>query len=227
MPRGKSTPKEDEFSEPGSSFISKLPSLDCSDVVTPARKKLRSNSSPIDIAAVSFDDDDDFCEEASDFEDVEEGWLASALSRELSEICSLNEKNAFHPTSQDRIGIFFSTFPQPFALENYVLRLVRYMDCSKAAFVVAMIYLDRLQRADNRFVITEFNVHRLFLTAIVIAAKFLDDSVYKNSHYAFVGGITSIREMNRLEEEMLRLLEFQVCADADSFRTYESILSDC
>jgi len=51
------------------------------------------------------------------------------------------------------------------------------------------------------------NVYRLFITSIVVAAKFLDDKYYKNSYYASVGGIP-ISTMNEMEVEMLKMLNF-------------------
>lgn len=194
-------------------------------VSLPARKKQRFESSPVDItfAAAELEDSSVF-DDAVHFEDTPEDWLASAVSLLLSQKCDRNDSNAFRPTPEQAIGIFFSSIRLPFAVDSYVLRLVTYMDCSKAAFVCALIYLDRLVRIDPRFRITVYNVHRLILTATVIATKFLDDSVYKNTHYAYVGGISQIAEMNRLEKEMLRLLEYRVSVDAAEFRYFERVL---
>jgi len=56
------------------------------------------------------------------------------------------------------------------------------------------IYLDRLEFPQ----LNELNVHRFILAGLRIAAKFLEDLVWKHDRYAKVVGISS-RELSRLE----------------------------
>ena len=56
------------------------------------------------------------------------------------------------------------------------------------------IYLDRLEFP----CLTELNVHRFVLAGLRIAAKFLEDLVWKHDRYAKVVGVSS-RELSRLE----------------------------
>jgi hypothetical protein len=57
--------------------------------------------------------------------------------------------------------------------------------------------------------LTSLNVHRLVLTGVMLSAKFLDDRYFNNAFYAKVGGV-STPELNRLEMEMLTLLDFRL-----------------
>ena len=41
------------------------------------------------------------------------------------------------------------------------------------------------------FVISSLNVHRLLITAIMLASKFFDDVYYNNAYYARVGGTSN------------------------------------
>lgn len=52
----------------------------------------------------------------------------------------------------------------------------------------------------------------MLLTAVVIAAKFDEHAWFTNAWYARVGGIASVSELNRLEVEMLRVLDYRVLA---------------
>ena len=65
--------------------------------------------------------------------------------------------------------------------------------------------LERHPRGFN-FKLTQANVHRLLLSALVLAAKFYDDIYYSNQHYAKVGGV-SHKEIDLLEYQMLCLLQ--------------------
>ena len=65
------------------------------------------------------------------------------------------------------------------------------------------IYLERLEFPP----LNEFNVHRIVLAGLRIAAKFLEDLVWKHDRYAKVAGVSS-RELSRLE---LGLLPKRVC----------------
>jgi hypothetical protein len=56
------------------------------------------------------------------------------------------------------------------------------------------VYLDRLEYPQ----LNELNVHRIVLAGLRIAAKFLEDLVWKHDRYAKVVGVSS-RELSRLE----------------------------
>jgi PHO85 cyclin-6/7 len=56
------------------------------------------------------------------------------------------------------------------------------------------IYLDRMEYPP----LDEYNVHRFVLAGLRIAAKFLEDLVWKHDRYSKVVGVTT-RELSRLE----------------------------
>lgn len=56
--------------------------------------------------------------------------------------------------------------------------------------------------------VTSCTVHRLLLTAVMLAAKLMDDKYYNNAYYAKIGGITTL-ELNHMELEMLHMLEYR------------------
>ncbi len=95
-------------------------------------------------------------------------------------------------------------------MDDYVQRLLQHITCSDTVFVHATILLQRLGNMNNRLTISLNNAHRLLITAFVISAKFLDHVSFTNSHYAKGGDIPSVREMNTLELQMLKLLDYRV-----------------
>lgn len=56
--------------------------------------------------------------------------------------------------------------------------------------------------------LTSLTVHRLIITAVMLAAKLMDDKYYNNAFYAKIGGVNT-SELNLMELEMLRMLEYR------------------
>jgi len=71
--------------------------------------------------------------------------------------------------------------------------------------------------------VNKLNVHRLVLTAIMIASKFIEDKYYSNQYWSRVGGITN-DELNALEREMLFTLSFKLSLTRPEFLSLESHL---
>ena len=73
-----------------------------------------------------------------------------------------------------------------------------------------------LLQNDPKLRITALSVHRLLITAVLVAAKFLDDSYFNNAYYAKVGGI-SLEEMNALELDFLLRCDFRLHVVPEAF----------
>ncbi|CAO3565953.1 unnamed protein product [Mortierella alpina] len=67
----------------------------------------------------------------------------------------------------------------------------------------------RLPMAANGFRVNSFNIHRLLITCLMVAAKFTSDHFYSNVRYAKVGGL-SLLELNQLELEFLFTTRFEL-----------------
>jgi hypothetical protein len=104
----------------------------------------------------------------------------------------------------DRLSLFQSSSIPDISIASYLDRIALYSKCSEACFVVALVYIDRFIDAQE-IVVSPFNVHRLFITAILLATKLYDDEYYNNSYYAKLGGI-QIKELNSLEAEFAAMV---------------------
>ena len=71
------------------------------------------------------------------------------------------------------------------------LGMFKYIGGSPIVFVYALILIDRVQEYNEEFYMTYRNVHRLIVTAVVIATKYFDDFYFKNTFYAKLGGIAT------------------------------------
>lgn len=97
------------------------------------------------------------------------------------------------------------------------------MKCTQESYVVALIYLDRVTAMKPELELSNYCIHRLFLTALIISVKFYEDKYYKNSYYARVGGISS-NEVNTLEHEFLIYIEFALFVKSEEYENYLSTL---
>uniref|UniRef100_A0A0D9VBM4 Cyclin n=1 Tax=Leersia perrieri TaxID=77586 RepID=A0A0D9VBM4_9ORYZ len=136
------------------------------------------------------------------------------------------------------------------SVRRYAERIYRYAGCSSACFVVARVYLDRLagrrpEEEEDRessssspaaaaasVVVDSYSVHRLLITSVMVAAKFMDDIHYNNAYFARVGGV-EVAEMNGLELELLFALRFRLNVTPATFAAYcaalegEMVAADC
>jgi len=108
-------------------------------------------------------------------------------------------------------------------VHQYLERIHKYASCSNECFVLALVYIDRLIQRNN-FLLTELNVHRVVITAVLLAAKFFDDAYYNNAYYAKVGGVL-VSEMNGLEVDFLFRINFSLHVTPELFHKYRAELA--
>ncbi|KAJ1427340.1 cyclin-domain-containing protein, partial [Ochromonadaceae sp. CCMP2298] len=117
---------------------------------------------------------------------------------------------------------FQSSYAPDVTIESYLERIRRYSRCSDACFVMALVYIDRLIDG-KKLMLSALNVHRLLITAVMLAAKFHDDLFYNNAYYAKLGGLT-LQELNHLEIELLNLLSFKMFVSDSAYGKYTTQL---
>jgi len=114
--------------------------------------------------------------------------------------------------------------PVPISLDEYMHRMSTFMGCSQECFVMGCVLITRLEAIyAHRSVITTLSVHRLILTAVVIAAKMHEDQCFLNQHYADVGGIP-LEELNQLELYMVKQLGWNLHVSRSEFRGCQTVL---
>lgn len=129
-------------------------------------------------------------------------------------------------------SIFNAKREPKISIAQYVDRFRKFADCSESCYISGLIYLDRLAQKTN-YQLTIFNIHRLYLAAMVLAIKFNDDQYYDNEYYAALGGI-DCTELSALETEMIQLLDFKLFVADDEHgkyltsmeRYYKHLMSD-
>ncbi|KAK6918672.1 Cyclin PHO80-like [Dillenia turbinata] len=147
--------------------------------------------------------------------------LINFLSALLQRVAESNDAN--YRLQTQKISVFHGLTRPTISVQSYLERIFKYASCSPSCFVVAYVYLDRFAQRQPSLPINSFNVHRLLITSVMVAAKFMDDMYYNNAYYAKVGGI-STAEMNFLEVDFLFGLGFHLNVTPTTFHTYCSYL---
>ncbi|KAA8495433.1 Cyclin-U4-1 [Porphyridium purpureum] len=188
--------------EPGS--LSPLSEHSSWDVVSPAPLFQRGASLET-VGDMVFLEDVDECDT-----ECLVSCIAEHLEAEL-DVSRLQQLDKRQPSATDPDIIFYSAQKQKFALVKYIQRVVTLVSGSSSIFILALCFLQRARKADTLLALHDYNVHRLWITAVVLASKMLEDEVYSNEHYAKMGGVPSLVEMNRLEAQLLKKLNFSLC----------------
>jgi hypothetical protein len=102
--------------------------------------------------------------------------VVSILSALLQRVAERNDAAAAAEEGRRRPVSAFQGLTKPaISIGGYLERIFRFASCSPSCYVVAYIYLDRFLRRRPALAVDSFNVHRLLITSVLTAVKFVDD----------------------------------------------------
>lgn len=142
----------------------------------------------------------------------------SSLARVLTQMA----KNA-DPSELATPCSFASARPPQVSLTSYASRIRKFFRCTDECFVLCLVYIDRIVHSHSDIQVNDLTCHRMLLVGTMIAAKFHDDEYAANSYYAKVGGIET-SELNALEAEFLKALNFKLFVTGKDFDWYLTAL---
>ncbi|ORE07799.1 cyclin-domain-containing protein [Rhizopus microsporus var. microsporus] len=147
---------------------------------------------------------------------VDINYLTHMIADMLSRLITHNDLIPLTPSNLTR---FHSRTPPNISLSDYLRRIVKYTSVEKSCLLILLIYIDRVCELHPHFTVSSLTVHRFLITAVTVSSKALCDSYCTNSHYAKVGGI-STQEINALELEFLRLIDWRLCSTGPILQQY-------
>ncbi|KAG5175352.1 cyclin-domain-containing protein [Tribonema minus] len=148
----------------------------------------------------------------------------AVLACVLTKLIEANTASGHDHLDPACITKFHALMPPEISVADYLERIRRYASCSNECFVLSLVYIDRLI-LHNNFALTSYNVHRVVITSVLLAAKFFDDCYYNNAYYSRIGGIP-VRELNTLEAEFLFGINFGLNVTPPEFYKYRSQLAN-
>lgn len=154
-------------------------------------------------------------------------WLGGSLPSAVLVECIAHALScAASADMQDKVGrtILDCVKVPDVPIAGYVHRLHAGFRCSDSVFVSALILLDRLLGGPvhsglGQLRLTVWNVHRMFLTCLILSAKYAEDGAFCNAHYGRVGGI-HIQEVNRLEKSVFEAVNYNLRVEPEEYTAY-------
>ncbi|KAL6569343.1 Cyclin-U2-1 [Orobanche minor] len=153
--------------------------------------------------------------------------LASLMERTLARNERISNgfesRTRFLLMSSKEARVFDCNETPDMSIQSYLERIFRYTRAGPSVYVVAYAYIDRFCQFYPEFRIGTRNVHRLLITTILVASKYVEDMNHRNSYFARVGGLRTY-EINSLEFEFLFMMKFKLHVNLRVFESYCSHL---
>jgi hypothetical protein len=128
------------------------------------------------------------------------------------------------PTPGDQPFEEFESVAAPgLGLVDYGKIIAKYSKCSPESCVLSLAYIHKFLAEITDFTLSVLNVHRLLLTSMAVAAKFLDDIHLSNSCYAVLGGV-SAQELNMLEMKFLEVVQWRLNVHEEGYERLHAMV---
>ncbi|PPQ82317.1 hypothetical protein CVT26_013128 [Gymnopilus dilepis] len=97
---------------------------------------------------------------------------------------------------------------------TFVIDVLTRARVTMATLLATFVYIERA-RSQLHIVLEQWALERVFLGALIVASKYLNDSTLKNVHWALCSGIFTKSDVNRIEREYLDILNFRLSITED------------
>ena len=147
--------------------------------------------------------------------------ISSLLNSVIEE--NKNLKNYREKISQQKKLIFYLEDIPLISIKDYLNRIQSITKVEDNTLILSLIYIDKICEKTS-IILSEYNIHKILFTSILVAIKFNEDLYYKNKDYAKVAGV-STKELNKMEREFLRLIKFETYVNKQIFDKYKKYVS--
>ena len=134
-----------------------------------------------------------------------------------------NLKNYEEKVSCQKKLIFYSHDIPPITIKDYISRIQSFTDLEDNTLILSVIYIDKICEKAS-IILSEFNIHKILFSAILVAIKFNEDIYYGNKIYSQIAGV-STRKLKKMESEFLRLIKFDLYVNKAIFDKYKKYIS--
>ncbi|KAI0356211.1 cyclin-domain-containing protein [Trametes cingulata] len=150
------------------------------------------------------------------FEDVDVDVLVQLIADMMERLMAHNDQIPLSPESLTR---FHSRTPPGISILEYLRRIVRFTKAERSCLLITLHYIDQISARMPVFVLSSLTCHRFVIASIAVSSKCLCDTFCSNSVYAKVGGIP-VGELNVLEREFLRMIDWQLTCTREVLQEY-------
>lgn len=152
------------------------------------------------------------------------------LVSSLENLSRCNSINGCRPKnctpSVEGLDIFKCVAVPGISLEDYLQRIQKYSKATLETLIVAYILIKRCLFNCEDFELTNHNIHKVFLVAVMSAMKMYEDEVLENKAFARIGGI-EMADLNSMELKFVELIDGCLFVNETTFiQTYKYLSSE-
>ncbi|OSD08262.1 hypothetical protein PYCCODRAFT_1441233 [Trametes coccinea BRFM310] len=108
---------------------------------------------------------------------------------------------------------------------KFVTDVIHKAEVKVPALLVTLVYINRA-KPHIQIALEQWANERVFLGALILANKYLNDSTLKNVHWALCTGVFGKRDIGRIEREFLDVLDFELgVSEADLLAHHDALLA--
>jgi hypothetical protein len=115
--------------------------------------------------------------------------------------------------------------PEHAKFTTFVSDVLTRAEVTMPTLLAALVYIDRA-RPHLHIGLEQWALERVFLGALIVASKYLNDSTLKNVHWAMCTGVFGKRDVGRIEREYLDVLNFELKITEDDLLSHHQGLAE-
>lgn len=121
------------------------------------------------------------------------------------------KRNQHHRKLSSTSSTIISPYSHSISLTNFIKNVINYSNVQTPTLMATIVYLNKLRNLLPANAIgMETTRHRIFLSALIVAAKSLNDSSPLNKHWTkYTDGLLTLEEVNLAERELLNILNWK------------------
>ena len=150
--------------------------------------------------------------------------IISFISNDIVQILIENKEKEKTNIIDENDPLYSNKIPK-IKIEDYITRFFTFSKMEISTLILTYIYIKRFIKMEN-YIISFRNIFRLIMSCAILAIKFNENKVYKNSFYAKVGGF-DVDVLNNLEYNIFSRLDFNLrVLDIEFYENVSKIYED-
>ena len=150
--------------------------------------------------------------------------IISFISNDIVQILIENKEKEKTNINDENDPLYSNKIPK-IKIEDYITRFFTFSKMEISTLILTYIYIKRFIKKEN-YIISFRNIFRLIMSCAILAIKFNENKVYKNSFYAKVGGF-DVDVLNNLEYNIFSRLDFNLrVLDIEFYENVSKIYED-
>ncbi|KAF9532785.1 hypothetical protein CPB83DRAFT_846362 [Crepidotus variabilis] len=114
--------------------------------------------------------------------------------------------------------------PEHSQFTQFVASMLERAEVTMPTLLVSLVYVQRA-KPHLHIGLEQWALERVFLGALIVASKYLNDSTLKNVHWSMCTGIFGKRDIGRIEREYLDVLNFELRVSEDDVLSHHQGLA--